>query len=270
MDRIVRTQEQYSGTNGSQLAGAVTYFGFLSVFPILALAFFVVGWVSKVYPGAQGDLTSALDSVLPGLVGNGPGQIQLSTFQHSAGTVGVLGLLGVLYAGLGWISSLRSALEAVFEIPRGQMPNLLIGKLIDLVTMGVLGIVLIVSVGVTGAVGGLSSRILGWVGLTTAADWLLWLLALVLGVAANMVLFFAMFRLLARPRTSHRYLWQGALLGAIGFEALKNLSVFLLGVAKGQPAFQVFGISLILLVWINYFSRVTLYAAAWAYVPEEG
>ena len=67
----------------------------------------------------------------------------------------------------------------------------------------------------------------------------------------------------------HRYQWQGALVGAIGFEALKNLSVYLLGAAKGQPAFQVFGISLILLVWINYFSRVTLYAAAWAYVPEE-
>ena len=42
----------------------------------------------------------------------------------------------------------------------------------------------------------------------------------------------------------------------------------MLGAAKGQPAFQVFGISLILLVWINYFSRVTLYAAAWAHAPE--
>lgn len=269
MDRVARMQEHYSGTNGSQLAGAVTYFGFLSVFPILALAFFVVGWVSKVYPGAHGDLRSALDGVLPGLVGSGPGHIQLSTFQDSAGAVGVIGLLGVLYAGLGWISSLRNALEAVFEIPRSQMPNLILGKLIDLATMAVIGVVLIVSVGITGVVRGLSSHILGWIGLTTGAGWLLWLLALVLGIGANMVLFFAMFRLLARPHARQRHLWQGALLGAIGFEALKNLSVYLLGAAKGQPAFQVFGISLILLVWINYFSRVTLYAASWAFVLEQ-
>lgn len=270
MDRAVRTQEHYSRTNSSQLAGAVTYFGFLSVFPILALAFFSVGWIEKVYPAAHDDLVKALDSVLPGLVGNGAGQIQLSTFEQSASTVGVLGLLGVLYAGLGWIDSVRNALQAVFDIPRNQAPNFVVGKLLDLATMAVLGVVLIASVGVTGVVRGLSSRILGWIGLTTGASWLLWLAALVLGIAANMVLFYTMFRLLGRPRALHRYQWQGALLGAIGFEALKNLSVYLLGAAKGQPAFQVFGISLILLVWINYFSRVTLYAASWAYVPEEG
>ena len=34
---------------------------------------------------------------------------------------------------------------------------------------------------------------------------------------------------------------------------------------QGSPAFQAFGIALILLVWINYFSRVVLYAAAWAH-----
>ena len=269
MDRAVRMQEHYTQTNSSQLAGAVTYFGFLSIFPILALAFFVVGWISKVYPGAQSDLHKALDSVLPGLVGSGPGQIQLATFEHSASAVGIVGLLGVLYAGLGWIDSLRSALETVFDIPRNQMPNVILGKLLDLATMAVLGVVLIASVGVTGVVRGLSSRILGWIGLTAGANWLLWLAALVLGIAANTVLFFTMFRLLGRPRAQHRYQWQGAVLGAIGFEALKNLSVYLLGAAKGQPAFQVFGISLILLVWINYFSRVTLYAAAWAYVPTE-
>jgi membrane protein len=39
--------------------------------------------------------------------------------------------------------------------------------------------------------------------------------------------------------------------------------------ARGQPAFQAFGIALILVVWINYFSRVVLYAAAWAHTSYE-
>ena len=38
VDHAVRTQEHYSAVQGSQQAGGVTYFGFLSVFPILALA----------------------------------------------------------------------------------------------------------------------------------------------------------------------------------------------------------------------------------------
>ena len=40
---------------GDQLAGAITYFGFLSFFPLLALGFSVVGYISYVYPSAQAE-----------------------------------------------------------------------------------------------------------------------------------------------------------------------------------------------------------------------
>ena len=43
VDHAVRMQEHYGGVKAGQQAGAVTYFAFLSVFPILAIAFFVVG-----------------------------------------------------------------------------------------------------------------------------------------------------------------------------------------------------------------------------------
>jgi membrane protein len=79
------------------------------------------------------------------------------------------------------------------------------------------------------------------------------------------VLFFALFRLLGRPHVPQLPLWQGALLGAVAFELLKQLSGVLLASTKEQPAFQAFGIALILLVWINYFSRVVLYSAAFAF-----
>ncbi len=78
------------------------------------------------------------------------------------------------------------------------------------------------------------------------------------------MLFFTLFKLLARPHVPNRSLWSGALLGAIAFELLKAASFLLLSGVEGKPAFQVFGVALILLVWINYTSRGTLYAAAWA------
>ena len=80
-----------------------------------------------------------------------------------------------------------------------------------------------------------------------------------------MLLFFVLFTLLVRPRHPASVAVGGALLGAIAFEVLKWLSSFLIGLTKDQPAFQAFGIALILLVWINYFSRVVVYAAAWAF-----
>jgi len=44
----------------------------------------------------------------------------------------------------------------------------------------------------------------------------------------------------------------------------KNKRMVLLRVVQGNAAFQVFGLALIVLVWIYYSSRVILYAAAWA------
>jgi dipeptidyl aminopeptidase/acylaminoacyl peptidase len=48
-DHLIRMNQHYGAVKGNALAGAVTYFGFLSFFPILALAFAVVGVVSAVY-----------------------------------------------------------------------------------------------------------------------------------------------------------------------------------------------------------------------------
>ena len=274
VDHLVRMQEHYSHVGASQQAGAVTYFGYLSVFPVLALAFFVVGWIAKVFPDAQHALHQAIDDVLPGLVGKGDGQISMVQIQDAANAVGLIGLAGVLYAGLGWLSSLRKALQVVFETPEREQPNFVIGKLLDLATLVVLGAVLLVAVGVTGFVHGLSARVLDWAHVSSELGWLLTVLSIAVGLAANALLFFTMFALLARADIGARYLWQGAALGAVGFEALKQLSGVLLASTRGQPAFQAFGISLILVVWINYFSRVTLYAAAYALTgapaPEGG
>jgi membrane protein len=265
LDHAMRTQEHYGETKASQWAGAVTYFGFLSVFPVLALAFFVVGWIAKVFPDAQDTLVKAINQLFPGMIGDGANQIQLGDIQDSATTVGLIGLAGLLYAGLGWLSAIRDALITVFELPNRAQPNFVMGKVRDLVTLVFIGIVLLVAVGFTGLVSGFSKDLLGWAGLSTELGWLVDILTIVLGLLANAVLFLSMFRLLAAPDIPWRAMWSGALLGAVGFEILKQVSGLLLRITQGNPAFQVFGIALILLVWINYFSRVILYAASWAW-----
>src|SRR3546814_9538167 len=73
-DHLMRMNEHYGAVKGNLQAGAVTYFAFLSFFPILALGFFVIGYVAKVYPVAQEKLTEALGSVLPVMVGEDEGQ----------------------------------------------------------------------------------------------------------------------------------------------------------------------------------------------------
>jgi membrane protein len=265
VDHLIRMVQHYGLVKGSVQAGAVTFFGFLSFFPILALAFAVVGMVSNAVPDAQDTLVKAIGEILPGIVGNKEGQIQLSAIEEAAPGIFSVGLLVVLYSGLGWLSGMRDALLIVFEKPPKEQPNFVIGKLSDLAALASIGLTLILSVTVSGVLVQLSGAILGWLGLAAALTPLVVVLSLVVGLAANSLLFFVMFKILARPDAPNRSLWSGALLGAVGFEVLKQLSAFLLSSTKEQPAFQAFGIALILLIWINYFSRVVMYAASWAH-----
>jgi membrane protein len=265
VDHVLRMQEHYSAVKAGQQAGAVTYFGFLSFFPILALAFAAVGWISQVYPDARDTTIEAIQSIFPGMIGNREGQLSLADIEGAAGAAVGFGVLGVAYAGLGWLSSLRDALLVTFELPAFEQPSFVVGKLRDLMTLAAVGVTLLLSVAISGAVAGFSQQILEWLELGSALEPLLWVLGVLVGVLASTVLFLALFRLLADPHTPRRSLASGALLGAVGFEVLKLLSGKLLETTQGQPAFQAFGIALILVVWINYFSRVVLYAAAWAH-----
>lgn len=267
-DHAVRMIQHYGSVDGNAQAGAVTFFGFLSFFPILALGFFLVGLLAHVYPDLKGDIAAEVERVLPGMIGRDDGEIPLSTFEDYAGRVGVIGLLGVLYSGLGWLSGMRSALEVMFLLPKREQSNFVFGKLRDLGTLGVIGLTLLVSVVLTGLITGFSERILGWLGIDAQAalpNALLWLLGHALGVGASVVLLLAMWQLLARPHLPRHAMITGAVLGALGFELLKSLAGFLITQTKGQPSFQAFGVTLILVIWINYFSRLVMYAAAWAY-----
>lgn len=271
LDHLVRMVQHYGSVKGNALAGAVTYFAFISFFPILALAFAMIGFVAKVYADAQTQLIKAIDTVLPDMVSaNGAnGTIAISDVQEAAGAALGIGLVGVLYAGLGWLSGMRDALIVAFEMPQREQPNFFVGKFRDLVSLVLIGVTLIVSVAVSSVISGLSKQILDLVGLGEELSPLLKLLTIVIGMAANMLLFYALFRLLANPHTPKKSLWSGALLGAVGFEVLKRLSGFLIASTKEQPAFQAFGIALVLVVWMNYFSRVVMYAASWAHMSPE-
>ena len=202
-------------------------------------------------------------------MGSKEGQVSLDDIRTFSGWAAVIGLAGVLYSGLAWMSALRDALFVVFEKPDFRQPSFVVGKLRDLLTLATLGVTLLVSVAATGFVRGFSDEVLAFLNLDSTLGWLVEVATIALGLAVNALLFFLIFRLLANPALPRRSLWAGAALGAVGFELLKVLSQYLLQSTKDQPAFQAFGIALVLVVWINYSSRVTLYAASWAWSTAE-
>jgi membrane protein len=265
-DHLVATFEHYSKVECSVLAGAITFFGFLSFFPILAIAFAIVGVVTDAYPDAEQSVTDALHAVFPRMIGTEDDQINPAEFRDVAATAGAIGVVTLLYTGLGWLSTLRKALQNVFELPRSKAHNVFVAKLVDLLVLAAIGLVLFVSVAFSSTVTGLVDEILESLSIDDVAGMSLIFRAggIVLGFAASMVMFYVAFKVLAKPMVSSRALWSGSALAAAGFELLKLAASYLISLTKDDPAFAVFGTALILLVWINFFSRLVLFGASWA------
>jgi membrane protein len=265
-DHLIATLEHYSKVQGNVLAGAVTYFGFLSFFPILAIAFAIVGVIAGAYPDAEDAIRDALTEVFPSIIGTGEGQIDPASFKNAAATAGVLGVVTLLYTGLGWLSNLRTALQDVFETPPSKTHNFVFGKVVDLAMLAIIGFVLLISVAVSSVTRGFVSDIQDWLNVddVTAMSTFLNSVGTLFGLVASIVLFVVSFQLLGRPLVPADALWKGALLAAVGFEVLKQIAVYLIALTRDNPAFAVFGTALILLIWINYFSRLVLIGASWA------
>ncbi len=276
VEHAVAMVQHYGQRDGSVLGGGITYFAYLSFFPVLALAFGVVGFVAEVFPRARDALSSGLVDAFPGIVrescDGASGCIALGTFRDAAAAATLIGAAGLLYAGLGALAALRSSLADVLDIPQTERPNFVVGKLVDLGALVVLGVTLIVSVGLSTAVAALIPWLLDLLGLADVPgmELLFGAVGIALGVASSTALFLITFRLLApQAEVTPRDRLQAALLAGAGFELLKLLAAVLVSAALGNPAFATLGVSLVLLVWMNYVSRLLLYGASWAAVAAE-
>ncbi len=179
-------------------------------------------------------------------------------------TVGLLGLLLAVYAGLLWMYRVREALSAQWG-QRTAGPSFLAGAVSDAVALVGLGLVLAVSLGlvvlgqtVSAAVAGPEGAA-GW-GRTAAAATIM----LVGTFVANLVVLLWVIARLPRERLPLRRAVRPALLAAAGFEVIERGGAVYLGWVTGSPAGVVFGPVLGLLVAMYLGARLVLFATAWA------
>ena len=275
LDHAVRAYDRHSEVLGGQVAAAITYFGFLSFFPLLALAFAVVGYVSVLYPDAREGITSAVQGAFPSLIGTGPGEIDLDDVAAVKGGAGLIGIAGLLYAGLGWVDTLRDGMRRVFGTLDEPL-SLLRKKAADLLVLVLLGTALVLSVAVSSLATSATAYSLAAVGLdgSVVATVLLKALAVALALAVDTALFAIIFARLSGARLTWHRLRTGSMLGAVGFEVLKLVGTFLIARTTQNPVYATFGVVVGLLVWINLVSKLLVYAAAWtatqAYSLEPG
>jgi membrane protein len=269
LDHLVRAGVRYTERHGDHYAAAVTYFSVLSLVPLILVGFAVAGYVLFFNPDLLQELRSGISDNLPA----GLGQLidpVIANAIDNRGTIGVIGLIGGLYSGVGWMSNLREALsEQWAQVP--ATPALPKRLLFDLLTLAGLGIALVGSFAITGIASGFTRSVLELLGLAGQgwAEVLLAVLGVVLGLFANWLIFLWVIARLPREHSTLRSAAKAALLGAVGFEVLKQLMTFYLGSVTSSPAGALLGPFIGLLVFVFFASRFVLFVTAWAATAKE-
>ena len=261
-DHLVRAGGRYQRTQGDLMAAGVTYFAFLALFPVLLLAASIIGLVLAGNELLQQELFLAIRETFPGTIGRTLVR-QLRDAIDGAGFIGVVALVGFLYAGLRTMDKLRVGMERIWKGYVDE-PDVLRDNLQDLLALFALGAVGLVSLGLTGGVTQATAWLLELVGLPGDPTFgVLTVLGIGLAMVVDTVVFLWMLRVV--PSVSHplRLLLPGALFGAAGIEVLKLIGGYYLSLISDSVTASAFGGAVGLLIWINLVARFSFFTAAW-------
>jgi len=206
---------KYVDDNGGYLAALITYYGFVSLFPLLLLMSTVLGFVLVGNPHLQEQILHSALSQFP-VVGS-----QLGDPRHiGGGPVGlVVGILGALFGGLGVAQAGQYAMNTAWAVPRNSRPNPFKARgrsLLLLVTVGLA----VVGTTVLSTFGASSAGSLGLI---------LKVLVLLFSVAINAGAFVFAFRFAAARNLTVRDVAPGAVAAAIIWQLLQTFGVVYVG-----------------------------------------
>ncbi len=261
LDHVIRAYGRFSADAGNRQAASITYFGFLSFFPLLALAASLLGFFLG--DDAVGEVVKQVNSYAPGLAKQ-LGLAEILGDNRKAGVAGLIGLGGLLYAGLGWVDALRQGLRSLWHHNVND-GNFFVTKAKDVVLLAGLGGTLLASIAVSGVATVLTTSVLDLLGLgeSGAAVVLTKVLTYALGLLSSTLLFLFLFWRLPKVQTPLSLVVRGALLGGVLFEVLKSIGAVYIARTTSNPLYGSFAVIVGLLIWINLVSRVLLLCAAW-------
>lgn len=197
---------------GNYLAAMMTYYAFVSIFPLMLLGTSILGFVLGARPEWQEDILNSALSQFP-IIGDQLGRPEGLT--GSASGI-AFGTLAALYGSLGLAQSLQNAMHVAWSVPRNSRPNPLYARFKSLVLLLTAGVALL-SVTIVSTVASTTTTFFD-----VGSKWLLPLLTvLVVGTMLTILFRYAAtgqrsFRRAAPGGFTLALMWQGLqLLGAL-------------------------------------------------------
>ncbi len=267
-DHVWRARERYNEELGGRLAAAIAYYAFFAVFALGLVAYSVIGFVLASNQKAVAAVNKFLQANIP--------FIDAKDIASGRNTIAIIGLVGLVFTGVGWIESLRSSQRAIWEFDQ-QPGNLVIRRLVDLAVMFGLGLLLALSVWVQT---GIDAQIrpllfdLGPqnvpVGFQQAISTIGSVTGILVALFVNGVLAASILSGVARLRMPLRRLLPSTLLVAVGLSIMSTVGRAYIEYSSNRPAYKVVGGTVALLLFLYLFNQMVLFGAALAATSSHG
>jgi membrane protein len=242
LDAVLRVSERFGAVGGGPLASSIALSTFVSLFPLLLVIIAVVGFMSS----SDSDFAQRIVNEL-GLHGSAADTVRdgLETAEGSRRAASIVGLVGLLWSGLGVVGSLQTALNAVWQV-RGRG---LLDKLVAVRWLAGAGVLFLTTI----ALGPVLRVAPGPVKPLT----------ILLGLVITSTLFVWTYTSLGNTHLGWRAHLPGALLVAVGFEVLKAVgSVYVpRAVASSSALYGSIGVVFAVLAWLLLYGRLIVYGA---------
>ncbi|MCU1427951.1 MAG: YihY/virulence factor BrkB family protein [Actinomycetia bacterium] len=240
--------KKFGDDQGGRLAALISYYGFFSIFPLMLALVSILGFVLQGNPHLQQEVLNSTLSQFPVI-----GDELRHTGKLSGSGVGLaVGLVGLLWAGLGAIQATETAMNDVWEVPLKARPNFFKSKLRALAMLPVLGLG-IVAVTIIGSAATFSDNI-GPIGAVVG---------IALSFATSTGLFMVAFKLMTHRHLSWRMVLPGAVVGAAGWVALQLVGGWYVGheVQGASQTYGTFAVVIALLAWLYLLGQLVVLAA---------
>lgn len=267
---ICRAVMLWIDADGLRMSAAMSFYGILSLAPLLVLLVAVMGWwIDRAY--IEENLIGQIRSVIGEQGAQVLQQAMDSAKKPSEGLIASALAFGFLLVGAtGVFAELQNAFERLWRRESGVVPAQKWWYSATLRLRGVgyilaFGFLLLVSLAVSTFLGLLS----GWAGSYLPVEKIAFVINEVVSFGFCTALFVALMRMSAGPKPSLRYLVVGAAIGAVLFAAGKHVMALYLSTAAVVSAYGAAGSLVVILMWLYFSAGVLLFSASCARVLAE-
>jgi membrane protein len=241
--------QKYADDQAWILSAVIAYYAFLAIFPLLLVLVTVLDVLLRHDPDLRHQLVNSALSHYP-VIGS---QLQSAIGPlNQTGLALAAGLVITFVGARGVANAMQNAINSVWGIPMRRRPKFPQSWLRSFALLIVLGVGLIATTILSGVAG--AGNVLSGVGSALAA--------VTVSLVLNIGMYWVGFQLASAPEIGWRQLFPGAVLSAIGWQALQSVGGYLVThqLARSSNLYGTFAIVLGLVSWLFLEAQLTVLA----------